>query len=117
MCGVFITLWEVHRGPEILSAWDDGYLVKRVGVVDHDIEQGVTCLVPGGRGLLLFAHCHAAAFLTPAHLVPGLLQIALLDGFLSLAGGHQCGFIKYIGKFGTRISGSATGDQTQIYCF
>ena len=68
--------------------------MQRVRVLEHDVDQGVAGLVPGGELLILIGHGHAAAFAAPTNLVAGLFQFGHADGLLAGAGGEQRGFIQ-----------------------
>ena len=70
-----------HGHTQRRPTGNNGNLVQRVGVLEGEIQHRMSRLVVSRELLLLVAHRQAPPFTAESHLVAGLLQIVLGDGF------------------------------------
>ncbi len=104
---------EPREGPRgmIVTLWSGSVFFEQ-----HE-EDGVAGLVIGGLLLVLLGNGEAAAFLAPAHLVAGFLELGEGDGLEPLARGEEGGLVDDVGEFGARVAGGAAGDQAELDAF
>jgi len=74
----------------------------------------VTSFVISGVGFFFFAESQAAAFLAPAHFIARFLELGQSNTFQIPACREQGRLIDHIGQFGTRITGRAARNYSEI---
>jgi hypothetical protein len=83
-------------------------------VLEQFEQQRVAGFVISGVGFFLLAQSKAAAFLAPAHFVARFFELSQGDAFQVAARRQQSSLIDHIGQFRARITGRATGNQSEV---
>ena len=112
--GVLVLVRQHHRVAEGAAAGQDRDLVHRVGVRQRRSHQGVSALVVGGDLLLLLAHEPGALLRAGDHPVDRLVEGAVVDQLLVVAGRQQRGLVEDVRQVGTGESGGRLGDRVQV---